>query len=50
MFAKDPFLFIDVPNGYQQMRGTSMYNNSEVNVMTEFTKLILNQFELHKDL
>ena len=41
MFAKVPFLFIDVPNAQQQNRGTSMFNLQEVEMITDFTKLVL---------
>lgn len=33
MFAASPFLFIDVPQGTETLKGTSFYNNAEAKVI-----------------
>jgi len=35
MYSDAPFLFIDVPGGQEQLKGTSFYNMDEVDVITQ---------------
>ena len=44
MYSQKPFLFIDVPDGKESLNGTSFMNQKEVDVITEFTKEVLKQF------
>ena len=41
-----PFLFIDVSNGKEKLQGTSFTNIAEIDVLEQFTKLILERFRL----
>ena len=42
--ALSPFLFIDVKDGQEQIKGTSFINEREIDVLEDFTKLILKKF------
>ena len=43
--AMSPFLFIDVKDGQEQIKGTSFINEREIDVLEDFTKLILKKFQ-----
>lgn len=45
MYAFSPFLFIDVPNGTQKLKGTSFYNDAEVKVINQLKDFCLQKFE-----
>ena len=44
MYSSAPFLFIDVPEGREKIKGTSFYNTAEVVVIKEFTDFCLGMF------
>ncbi len=44
MYSKAPFLFIDVPDGQEEKKGTSYYNTAEAEVIKEFTDFCLGMF------
>ena len=35
MYSDAPFLFIDVPSGQERLKGTSFYNDEEVEVVEQ---------------
>ena len=41
MNSSAPFLFIDVPNGREQLKGTSFFNMAEVDVINKFKDICL---------
>ena len=45
MFSQRPFLFIDVPNGQEWLRGTSFCNMQEVDVIVKLKDFCLEQFQ-----
>ena len=44
MYSESPFLFIDVPNGTESIRGTSFYNLKEVEVIVGLKQYCLKIF------
>ena len=52
MYSQSPFLFVDVSDGREQLKGTSFFNEQEAEVITQLTNLSLRCFskslELHK--
>ena len=44
MFSNSPFLFVDVPNGDEALRGTSFYNKQEVDVIVGLRDYCLKKF------
>lgn len=36
MYSQNPFLFIDVSGGYEQIKGTSYYNLAEVKAIKQY--------------
>ena len=44
LYAKKPFLFIDVNDGRETLKGTSFMNWEEVEVLYEFTELVIQEF------
>lgn len=45
MNSDSPFLFIDVPNGREQLKGTSFFNMEEVDVITRMKDICLQVFQ-----
>ena len=45
LYALTPFLFIDVKDGVEKLKGTSFLNQKEVDVLSEFTQFVLDQFK-----
>lgn len=50
MFSDAPFLFIDVPHGVEAKKGTSYYNNAEVDVIVGLKDLCLEYFSISQHL
>ena len=44
LYSKTPFLFIDVKDGTEKLKGTSFMNLKEVDVLCKFTKYVMQQF------
>ena len=44
LYSGTPFLFVDVKNGYEMMKGTSFLNQLEAQVINELTDLCLQYF------
>ena len=47
--AQVPFLFIDVKNGKERLKGTSFLNREEVDAICGFTDLAVDEFLASKD-
>ena len=45
MHSESPFLFIDVPDGQEKLKGTSFCNFAEVDVICELKEFCLIMFE-----
>lgn len=45
MYSDSPFLFVDVPEGRETLKGTSFYNQSEIELIYGLTKFCLSIFE-----
>ena len=45
MYSPSPFLFIDVDEGIERLKGTSFYNDEEAEVITQLTNLCLTVFK-----
>ena len=41
MYSDSPFLFIDVPHGVEMLKGTSFYNDAEVEVVNQLKDFCL---------
>mmetsp|Transcript_41117 Transcript_41117/g.53965 ORF Transcript_41117/g.53965 Transcript_41117/m.53965 type:complete len:243 (-) Transcript_41117:98-826(-) len=54
LYSKRPFLFVNVPNGIEKIKGTSFVNFEEVNAVDNMIDLCMRQFaeskELHKEI
>ena len=52
MYSDSPFLFIDVPEGRETLKGTSFYNEAEIELVSSLTTFCLKIFDqtnkLHK--
>ena len=44
MYSDNPFLFVDVPHGWEQLKGTSFYNLQETDVIHRLTDHCLQCF------
>ena len=44
MYSQTPFLFIDVPEGQEQLKGTSFFNTAEVTVIKQFIDFCKSMF------
>ena len=54
LYSNTPFLFVDVKNGQEMIKGTSFFNQLEAKVINELTDVCLQQFsevnEIHKEI
>ena len=41
MYSDSPFLFINVPGGHEQLKGTSFYNMDEVDLIVQLKQYCL---------
>jgi hypothetical protein len=45
LYSKSPFLFVDVRNGEEKLKGTSFVNFQEVEATNDMAELCINQFQ-----
>ena len=54
LYSKKPFLFVNVQDGQEKLKGTSFVNYEEVQATVDMAGLCLNQFrecqEIHKEI